>query len=428
MSGSFTFVHTADLHLDSQFRGFELAGANRDRVPGKVLRRLRNCTFEAYERIVDLCIEQRADFLLLAGDIYDVADKSLRAQLKFRDGLVRLAEAGIQAFVVHGNHDHCAGWRADLEFPKTVHIFSDQAVEHRPVFRGGREIATVYGISYPGPAVAEDLAGRFERRPGASYAIALLHCNVGRMAGYENYAPCRLSDLLRKGFDYWALGHVHSQVWLNPSGPGVAYPGCPQGRHHREAGDKGCLLVKVTGENAAIQFVPTATVRWETVRISIEGVNSDQVLLEKLEERLLGLWQSLDEKSLVVRVQLIGRGALYKHLARAAYLDNLLGELRGRFSLTGESFIWIDSISNGTKGAVDKAELAATDTLLGDLLSMAQRARADQKLKQELLGALASLIEHPRAGRYLELPHGADFDDLLDRAEELAIDLLWDGE
>lgn len=428
MSDSFSFVHAADLHLDSQFRGFALAGANGGRAPEKVLQRLRNCTFEAYERIVDLCITQKADFLLLAGDVYDVADKSLRAQLKFRDGLVRLAEAGIQAFVVHGNHDHFAGWRADIDFPKTVHIFSEQEVGYRPVLRGGREIAGVYGISYPGPAVSEDYASRFERRAGTPFSIALLHCNVGGMPGHENYAPCRLQDLRRKGFDYWALGHVHNHVLLNTSGPCVAYPGCPQGRHQRETGDKGCFLVHVTGENAEVEFTPTATVRWETVNISIAGLDSDQALLEQLEKRLLELWQASGGKSLVVRVLLSGRGVLYKHLARASYVENLLVELRGLFPQEEDSFLWIESIINGTKREVDKKELSATDTLLGDLLSLAQEAMTDHTLRQELIGALDVLNEHPRAGRYLERLDGEDFEDLLDRAGDLAVDLLWDGE
>lgn len=428
MSDSFTFVHAADLHLDSQFKGFELAALNSGMATERVLRRLRNCTFEAYDHIVDLCIKKKADFLLLAGDIYDAADKSLRAQLRFRDGLVRLAGAGIQAFVVHGNHDHCSGWRADIELPETVHIFSDQEVEARPVSRDGREIACVYGISYPGQVVAEDYSSRFVRQAGTPFAIALLHCNVGRMEGYENYAPCRLKDLIRKGFDYWALGHVHNQVILHSAGPCVVYPGCPQGRHHREAGDKGCFLVHVRGGNVTAEFVPVASVRWETVSMSIAGVTSDLVLLDKLEEKLLGLREILGGKSLVVRVLLLGRGILHKNLARASYLDHLLQELRSRFPIAEESFLWIESIRNTTKGEVNQAELAGTDTLLGDLLSLVKEARVDQHLRLDLRQALVDLIEHPRAGNYLESPSEADFDDLLDMAGELAVDLLWDGE
>ncbi|MCL6634993.1 MAG: DNA repair exonuclease [Peptococcaceae bacterium] len=266
MSGGFCFVHAADLHLDSQFKGFGEVIRGVGRIPEGVLRRLRNSTFEAFERILDLCIERKADFLLLAGDVYDAADRSLRAQIRFRDGLARLADAGIPAFVVHGNHDHCSGWRAGLEYPETVHVFSHREVEARPLIRKGREIARIYGISYPGPVVLEDYASRFVRDGGAPFAIALLHCNVGGMPGHENYAPCQLNTLFNRGFDYWALGHVHNRTVLNPAAPCVAYPGCPQGRHPREGGERGCFIVNVSGNGElSLEFVPVGTVRWEAV-------------------------------------------------------------------------------------------------------------------------------------------------------------------
>ncbi|OPY56312.1 MAG: putative metallophosphoesterase YhaO [Pelotomaculum sp. PtaU1.Bin035] len=428
MNGGFTFVHAADLHLDSQFKGFEQAVSTGGRVPEEVLRRLRNCTFEAFDNIVDLCIRRKVDFLLLAGDIYDVADKSLRAQLRFRDGLVRLAEAGIPAFVVHGNHDHCSGWRADLKFPGTVHVFSDQEVESRPVLRSGREIARVYGISYPGPAVSEDYSTRF-KRSGAPFAIALLHCNVGCMEGYENYAPCRLSDLIIKDFDYWALGHVHSRAILNPAGPCVAYPGCSQGRHPRETGEKGCYWVNVTdNRSVSLEFVPTATVRWETVRMSIENIANDLELLEKLEKGLLDLQEISGGQPVVARVILTGRGTLHRNLIRASYTENLIQELRSRLPVEDGNFVWLGSTRIVTADEVDKAELAGDDTLLGDLLSLAKKARDDQNLRTTLRRTLANLIEHPRIGRYLAPPSENELNELLEIAGNLAVDLLWEGD
>jgi len=429
LDGSFTFVHAADLHLDSQFKSFEQAVVSGGRVPEGVLQRLRNCTFEAFNNIVDLCINNKVDFLLLAGDIYDVADKSLRAQLRFRDGLVRLADAGIHAFVVHGNHDHCSGWRANIELPETVHVFSDRDVESRPVIRGGREIARVYGISYPGRSVIEDYSSRFTRSAGTPFAVALLHCNVGGIDGYENYAPCKLSDLLKKDFDYWALGHVHNRAILNPAGPCVAYPGCPQGRHPRETGERGCLLVNVTENNdVAVEFIPTAPVRWESVEMSIEGITDDLNLLKSLEDRLLGFREAAGGKPIVARVLLNGRGFLHRNLARASYAESLVQELRSRLPVEADNFLWLESVRIATSAEVDKNELAGTDTLLGDFLSLAGKARESQELKVELRRALAALIEHPRAGRYLAVPDEKEFGALLEAAGNLAVDLLWDGE
>ncbi|MDF9408473.1 DNA repair exonuclease [Pelotomaculum isophthalicicum JI] len=428
-SGSLTFVHAADLHLDSQFKGLERAVSGDGRMPDCVLRRLRNSSFDAFSNIVDLCIDKKVDFLLLAGDIYDVADKSLRAQLRFRDGLARLADAGIPAFVVHGNHDHCSGWRAEIKLPDTVHIFSDKDVESRPVVRDGREIASVSGISYPGRAVVENYSSRFARGAGTPFAIALLHCNVGGIEGHENYAPCRLDDLLRKGFDYWALGHVHNRAILNPAGPCVAYPGCPQGRHPRETGEKGCLLVRVTeNSDVAVEFFSTAPVRWESVAVSIEGIADDLTLLENIEDKLFRFRAAAGGKPIVARVLLNGRGSLHKNLVRASYAENLVQELRSRLPAAEEDFLWLDSVRVATSAEVDKNELADTDTLLGDFLSLVKKGRVNQDLKAELRKTLAALIEHPRAGRYLTVPDDDELGELLEAAGDLAVDLLWDGE
>lgn len=429
MSGSFSFVHAADLHLDSQFKGLEQAALRSGDVPEQVLRRLRDCTFEAFGRIVDLCLERRVDFLLLAGDVYDAADKSLRAQIRFRDELARLAGSGISAFVVHGNHDHCSGWRAGLEYPDSVHFFSDREVESRPYLRGGREIARIYGVSYPRQAVFEDYSARFKRDQDSPFAVALLHCNVGGQEGHENYSPCRLSDLRARGFDYWALGHVHSRAVLSSGRPWVAYPGCPQGRSPREAGERGCFIVNVSGGgNVSQEFIPVEAVRWEAVNTSIEGLYSDQDLLDKLAEDLLERREKAGGKPLVARVNLTGRGLLHKNLARPSYLENLAGELRSRLAGDEESFILLESLRAATGAGADLAGLAASDTLLGDLLTLAGKALTEQELREELRRSLAVLVEHPRAGKYLAAPGEAELDELLERAGNLAVDLLLESD
>jgi DNA repair exonuclease SbcCD nuclease subunit len=137
----FSFVHASDLHLDSPFAGVTATAP-------EVAERLRTATFDAFDNIVRLCIERRVDFLLVAGDVYDGADRSLRAQLRFRDGLLRLAEQGIRAFVAHGNHDALEGWSSAIEWPEGVRVFGEELASV-PVERDGAPIALVSGISYP---------------------------------------------------------------------------------------------------------------------------------------------------------------------------------------------------------------------------------------------------------------------------------------
>ena len=114
------FAHAADLHLDSPFKGL------RADAPGHVADALYAATFKAWGNIVDLCIAEQVDALLVAGDIYDGADRSLRAQLKFVEELKKLDEAGVRSFVCHGNHDPLDGWEARLDYPPSCKRFGPE--------------------------------------------------------------------------------------------------------------------------------------------------------------------------------------------------------------------------------------------------------------------------------------------------------------
>ena len=124
---SFRFIHAADLHLDSPFTGIRAA------APENVASALYSATFDSYRNIIDLCISEGVDALLVAGDIYDGADRSLRAQRAFIDGLRNLDAAGIRSFVCHGNHDPLDGWEARLSYPDGCHRF-DPDFEAVPLF------------------------------------------------------------------------------------------------------------------------------------------------------------------------------------------------------------------------------------------------------------------------------------------------------
>ncbi|MGO9560026.1 MAG: metallophosphoesterase family protein, partial [Acidimicrobiales bacterium] len=170
--GDFCFVHAADLHLDTPFKGVS------ETAP-RIGAALREASLDAFDQLVELCLDREAAFLLVAGDVYDGAERGLRAQLRFRDGLQRLSDAGIDTFVVHGNHDPVdEGWSAVRVWPERVHFFGADEVECMPVARDGQVIATVQGISYGRREVTENLALRFSRPTSEGLKIGLLHCNV----------------------------------------------------------------------------------------------------------------------------------------------------------------------------------------------------------------------------------------------------------
>jgi DNA repair exonuclease SbcCD nuclease subunit len=149
----FCFVHAADLHLDTPF-----ACAHTESP--QVAEALRQATFQAWDRVVSACIENRAAFLLVAGDIFDASEKSLRAQLRFREGLERLGQGSIPVFVAHGNHDPLDSLFASLPPPPNTYVFGAE-VETREVRRDGHLLALVTGISHPQKNESRNLAKLF---------------------------------------------------------------------------------------------------------------------------------------------------------------------------------------------------------------------------------------------------------------------------
>lgn len=435
MNEGFSFIHAADLHLDSPFRGYGQIDFADAATRENVLRQLRDCTFTALDNIVRACLARRVDFLVLAGDIYDLADRSLRAQLRFQNAMEQLAEAGIPVFVAHGNHDHDDGRRAALTWPDSVYFFPPGEVAARPVVRRGLEIARIYGISYPRRDVHENYASLFKREPNVPFALAVLHCNVGGNAEHANYAPCGLEELVRAGFAYWALGHVHSRRLLCKQNPCVVYPGNPQGRNPRETGARGCYLVRVnTGGAIKLEFLAMDGVRWEQVRVPIDGLATEQELLERIDEQLAVLRYRHDGRSVVARLELTGRGVLHRSLRYDGVPEGILEEMRCRFAGPEGSFVWLESIRCSTGLAVDKEALRNSETLLGDLLAISRQAREsrgtaggrDGEMRDMLRQVLAPL--HHRIARHIPLPEDDEFDALLEAAEDMALDLLWEQE
>ncbi len=410
----FNFVHAADLHLDSPFRGL----CEADEELGEIL---RESTFEAFNRVIDLCIDREADFLVVSGDVYDSADRSLRAQLRFRDGLKRLAEKGIPTFVAHGNHDPLDKSIAAIEWPGEVHIFGGEDVESFPAIRAGREVAQVYGISFPTQKVESNLAVRFHREDSAPFAVGVLHCNVGTDTGHENYAPCSLDDLIKAGMDYWALGHVHTRNVLHPADPMVAYPGNTQARSPVECGPHGCLFVQVDANGRPeAEFVTVDSVRWAVDEISVSGIRTEEELIHKIQNYYEKTRGESEGRSTILRLRLTGSTSLHRYLSRTENVEEVLRILREDEGRTSP-FVWIDRIVPATQPEVDLDALRRGADFLGELLKGFQSCREDPARFNALKSSLDSLFSHRRWKKFLSPPTDAQLREWLDRAEMLCV-------
>ncbi len=412
----FKFVHAADLHLDSPFRGITAESET-------VAETLRSATFDAYDALITLCIERRADFLVIAGDVYDGADRSLRAQLRFRDGLAKLAEHGIRAFVVHGNHDPLDGWASAIDWPSGVHIFNGDELETIDVQQDGRVVASVSGISYRNRRENRKLVRHFEARHHGPFQIGLLHCNCGGNAAHEDYVPCQPGDLVQIGLDYWALGHVHTRGVLNEN-PHIVYPGNTQGRNIRETGERGCYLVTVEDGGAVdLEFCPLQAVQWLADSVSIDALDTIDSLDRALMEAVEGLRERGGGCPVVCRIALTGRGGLYHELVRDDGLTELLNRAR-ESGLADTPFVWVQEFEMAARPAVDLARLRDARDLLGQALLIAQETRQAADLPQTLRQTLTELLDDPRAGKVLEPFTTEELQALLSDAELLCVDML----
>jgi DNA repair exonuclease SbcCD nuclease subunit len=414
------FVHAADLHLDSPFSG--LRG-----IAPEIAATLYQATFDAYDRLIALCIEERVDALLVAGDVFDEADRSLRAQLTFVEGLKRLDEAGIRSFICHGNHDPLDGWEAKLTLPSRCHRFGPN-VEQIPVFADEPERAVVYGISYPQREVRDNLVPRFRAVASGGFSIGLLHTNVDNNTDHASYAPCSLSDLCNTGIDYWALGHVHTRQILHQFHPTVVYPGNPQGRHPNERGARGVYLVDVSDSGQVrTDFRPVDVVRWDVIQIDIGSSETEQELLNAIHETLDACQSTADGRSLVVRMILHGRGPLHTSLNRQGFVDDLLESVNGDWAYQ-RPFVWCERIQAATASPFDRESRRQGTDFLGDLLRLCDELCDNTETLSEMRESLHELYIRGNAARNLRefLPTDDELRELMTRAEELCIEELLD--
>lgn len=428
----FRFLHTGDLHLDSPVEGLAAE------APPEVMSVLRNATTNAWRAIVRLAITERADFIVVAGDVFEVASPTLLGQTRFRDGLAELAAAGIGSFVVHGNHDPMDGrsWAPSLAFPDAVHRFGVIAGESVPVMRDGVEIARIHGRSYPRSSVSDNYAAEFRADPSAPFSIGLLHTNVGDRPGHHNYAPCSIEDLRASGMDYWALGHIHQpgQVLADPP---AYYSGIPQGRDPGELGARGCYVVDVDGAGGvAARFIATDVVRWQPLDVSIADLAHDEALRDACRSVIDEAVAASDGRSLVIRLRLTGRGALHANLVRTGYiadLRQLLNEERG----TSTPLAWVESVRDATRSEIDVDVRRDAPDFVGDFLRTVAAARrsgrtTDPEEHERWQGLLREAIHPlfeaaPRGRKYLRAVTPSDEDltgVLLEEAEAIGLDLL----
>ncbi|EAF9235432.1 exonuclease SbcCD subunit D [Listeria monocytogenes] len=255
------FLHMADLHLDSPFIGLST-------LPQPLFSDIQESTFQSLERITTVAIKEAVDFVLIAGDIYDSEDQSVRAQARFSKEMKRLEVANIPVFMIHGNHDFIEKHKEKLTLPSNVHVFSEQVEVMSHKTATGVSV-NIYGFSYNERHIRSSRVDKYKIQGNADFHIALLHgSEVSSSEEHDVYAPFRVQEISKKGFDYWALGHIHKRQLLAES-PSIYYPGNIQGRNRKESGEKGASIITLSEASTTIDFIGTSPIIWEEAVITL---------------------------------------------------------------------------------------------------------------------------------------------------------------
>ncbi|XJZ28102.1 metallophosphoesterase [Bacillota bacterium Lsc_1132] len=399
-----SFIHAADLHLDSPMAGLRT-------LPDPIFKRVRESTFQALKKLTDAAIEKKVDFVILAGDLFDGEDRSLKAQSRLRSEMQRLALHGIPVYVIHGNHDHLGGSWVKLEMPENVHIFSSD-IEVKVLYTKSGAVVHLYGFSYPQRHVLERKIFGYQIVNGADYHIGILHGNEEGSKEHNNYAPFTVKELLEKPFDYWALGHIHKRAILAEHPP-VVYPGNTQGRSLKETGAKGCYFVAMTPFETKLEFIETAQVIWEEAAIDVQEANSFQEIYRSCQNAVAKCRKKGVGTLLMLTLKNV-RLADYSERKAAAELQELLAEDEE----DTDSFVWIMHLEIEDESTINREQLEAEGEFYRELFATGEHYKNPEK-------ALAPLYEHLLGRKYLPALSSEEQQELLTKAENLLVALLY---
>jgi len=292
----FTFLHAADLHLGSPLTGL----AMKDEV---VARRFATASREAFSELVTHAIAEKVAFVVFSGDIYDGDWKDTAIGLFFNREVSRLARADIPVFLIRGNHD------AESEITKAVTL-PDNVVEFPTRKAETHRLDTLkvalHGRGFADRSAAENFAIAYPPPVKGWFNIGMLHTSCEGNAAHAVYAPCTVAELAGRGYDYWALGHVHEQAVLHRD-PWIVYSGNLQGRSVRECGPKGAVLVDVADSRVAgLRPLIVDRARWLHVTIPVADIPDEAGLLRAIREALQASLSGTAGRMTAFRVTLNG--------------------------------------------------------------------------------------------------------------------------
>jgi len=352
----FRFIHAADIHLDSPLRGLS-------RYESAPVDSIRNACRRAFKNLVDLALEKKVSFVLLAGDLYDGDWKDYSTGIFLSQQMGRLGQHDILVFAVAGNHDAANRMTKALNSPANMTILSSRKVETRRI----DDLAvTIHGRSFGTQHVDENLAAGFAAAEKGMFNIGLLHTSLDGREGHAVYAPCSVADLRSRGYQYWALGHIHKQEFVSED-PWIVFPGCIQGRHIRETGAKGCVLVTVEdGSVSTVEKCSLDVLRWVECSVDLTDAAEMREVLDRARKSIENERTSADGRPMAMRIHFEGSTSISDEIA--AYPERLEQQIKALGAEIAGDELWIERIENAAAGKLKLEATLFDDSTFGKLL------------------------------------------------------------
>ena len=414
------FIHAADIHLDSPLLGL-------GRYEGAPVAEIRGAARRALENLVQLAIDEAVHFVVIAGDVFDGDWPDVSTGLFFVKQMARLRDRGTKVYVISGNHDAANKITRRLPYPENVHLFRPDSPETE---RLENIHVAIHGQSYAEQSEMRNLATNYPDPVAGYFNIGLLHTSLDGREGHERYAPCQVDELVARGYDYWALGHVHQRESVNGDRrPLVEFPGNIQGRHARETGAKGCLLVQVANDNSTtVTFRALDVLRWEQVIVDCSGLDEVEAVVARVTAACDKVADEREGRVVAARIAL--RGECNAHDLILAADERVRNELCAYVVGRGDDAIWIEKIDVRTSRPKDEiAKPGLTDDAISELAAVIKELSSDEgKLKADaeiedlkhLNGRLPPELKHCEDATLLTDPKWIT--GLLDRAQAILTD------
>jgi DNA repair exonuclease SbcCD nuclease subunit len=376
----FSFIHAADIHLDSPLKGL----AAYEGAPVEVLRAAPRA---AFEKLVSEAIGENIDFMIIAGDLYDGDWDDINTGLFFSSQMGRLKRADIPVFIVHGNHDAESKMSKRLTLPDNVTVFSSRKAE--TVLLEEFDVA-LHGQSFRHAKTEENLAIDYPVAVSGCFNIGVLHTALDGHSAHASYAPCSLSDLVSKEYDYWALGHVH-EYRIASEEPLVVFPGNIQGRHIRETGPRGAVLVHVENGTTSHERLLVDTLRWQLIELNVGSAQSFDDVVQLAHDQLALLLKN-NAGGHLMAVRMVLSGNTTAHGALFGLETQLRQEILNAANMLSDNELWIEKIVLNTMPELDAKVIEARFDALSDLQAILAEAGQDEAIGQRIREEIMAFV------------------------------------